>query len=157
MAHSYGCMVLSYINNMNSKLINKSIYIDPSCFFTCTTKFGTIVYKKTSWFDIINLIFKLKFSSAISRLLFSEIYHQYILCNTTYFYEYCNRENNLNSSTIIFLSEKDCFVESKYVYGYIKKYYKDVNIELIPNYNHGDFFEINNNQYINKLCKLINI
>jgi pimeloyl-ACP methyl ester carboxylesterase len=136
--HSAGTIVLSYITNQQPEFLRKRVFIDTPVFFPDTTKFWPILFEPVTWTKIIKLMSQGKYIRAASDFIFAEQWNQHLTHNSTYFYEYCNREYNLDENTLILLGEYDHFINPRTIETYIKQHYPNVYIYVFDRYKHGD-------------------
>jgi pimeloyl-ACP methyl ester carboxylesterase len=140
-SHSYGTCVLTYIENRYPDFFRKSVYIDPICFFPCNTKFWPITFKQMKWLtDKRRLI-------SVNELFFSEQYHSHLIHNSSYFYEFTNREKKMTKNTMILLGGKDILIDSREIYEYIQTNYPDVILHYFENDKHGSCLLQRNKHY----------
>lgn len=136
--HSYGSLVLSYITNQRPYFLRKRIFIDTPVFFPDNTKFWPSVFRPITWSALFWLLSTGRFARALSDFIFSEQWSQQLIHNSTYFYEFCNREIGLDENTMILLGERDRFISPFEIKRYFERYHPSVLVRVFDKYRHGD-------------------
>lgn len=148
--HSYGSVILSYLANKKPTFLNKRVYLDTFAFFPDSVKFWPQVFKPITVSYIFGLFGNMRFGKALSEIMFAEQWHQHLIHNATYYYEYCNLEYNLNETTMIIVGAKDHLINAYNIQRYMEEYYPKVDIRVIPDGRHGDAI-----QYADEIAEFI--
>jgi hypothetical protein len=143
-AHSHGTCMLAYIENRNTTLFRKRVYIDPLCFFPVNTKYWPVAFKRM---DFLSLFQPLTLRNVINTILLSEQYHSHLIHNHSYMYEFVHREKNLNKNVMLLIGGKDNMVPSLELYEYMQTNYPEVNLHYFADDKHGKFSSNTNSHY----------
>ena len=143
-AHSHGTCMLSYIENRNSTIFKKRVYIDPLCFFPVNTKSWPIAFKKM---DFLSLFKPFTLRNVINTIMLSEPYHSHLIHNHSYMYEFVHRERNLNGNVMLLIGGRDDMVPSVELHEYMQNNYPEVSLHYFADDKHGKFSSTSNHHY----------
>lgn len=135
--HSYGGIILSYIMNSKPEIIHRAVYMEVACFFSNTSFFWPEIFRTRPTQSPLVSMAKCMWMRMFFDYCLYDNYHQHVIHNAIWFFEYCNRESTLNNSTMVLLSSKDHLVDSTAVASYLQRYFPAVKLYLMKDWKHG--------------------
>lgn len=135
--HSYGGLVLTYIDNQQPQLLAKTAFMETPALLTHTSKswpqtFG--VYKVA---DIFWGLLTLDPNKVVTTLSFTELWHQHVLKNVIWVFEHVNLERTFGKHSLFLVSKEDEYVDGPFVESYLNKFHPNVPVKLYPGWGHG--------------------
>lgn len=148
-AHSAGAFTLSYASRYAPALFDKKVYAEAPCvFFTHGSKSWPFLYTKFGLGRLWRGLCTLDGTGLANWFIMSEVHHQHVLKNATWFMECCLRDgelpDSLGSSAMLIVGTKDHYVNGPQVATYMRKFHPDVTVHCIEGWTHGSFWDPTN-------------
>ena len=137
--HSYGGMILSYVELYHPEVLNRVAYLDCPLFFVHTTCFWPILFTPITYRRIAALLATGAVREAISLFVYGELWHQHVIRHCTWLCEYCSREVDMNTGErhLVVLSQEDTVVDSPAIAEYLAHHFPRVSTHCIEGWGHG--------------------
>ena len=146
-AHSAGAFTLSYASRYAPALFEKEVYAEAPCvFFTHGSKSWPFLFTKFNLMRLLRGVWTLDGTGLANWFIMSEVNHQHVLKNATWFMECCHREEagSLGRSTLLIVGTKDHYVNGAQTTAYMRKFHPDVRVHCMEGWEHGAFWDPTN-------------
>ena len=154
--HSAGAMMLSYASKYAPSLFRRAVYAEPpGVFFTHASKAWPFLFTQFSLERLWRGLVRLDSTIISNWLIMSEVHHQQMLKNVTWFMETCHFEypGSLGERAMLVLGEKDHYVNGHAMRTYFGKHHPKTTVHLMPGWIHGSFWMPTNLQTVMRMLR----
>ena len=147
-AHSAGGHLLSYASRYAPTLFSKAVYAEVPCaFFTHASKAWPFLFSEFNLPRLLKALLTIDLSHGVLNwIIMSEVHHQHVLKNATWYMETCHHEEpgTLGKQTMLIMGTEDRYVNGEALERYFYEHHPEVVIKLNEGWTHGSFWQPNN-------------
>ena len=105
--HSFGGLVVSYVGHYRPHLLDKQVYAESQTFAVMASKGWHIFFGGHTIKKALKNLFQFNIGQVISFSVITDMRPQHLMHNSTYFFEYCNRETTLKGKNRVLIIAGD--------------------------------------------------
>lgn len=145
--HSAGAHVLSYASRYAPRLFERTAYAEAPCvFFPHATKPLPLLFSPYTLRRLARDALRLDVVALSNWLIMSEVHHQHVLVNATWFMEVVHQEDaaTLGTRAMVLMGTDDHYVNGRDTATYLARHHPKVRVHLMEGWAHGAFWDPTN-------------